>query len=988
MAQAKRLATRQFEHGKTALDLDGQLEVWLREQQSIRATHDALDSAINRVERRLTDWRNAIEGTCFDQLEHIEEVLWTDYDAFRAEHNVDEQTENWSDKVIDLDDQERSLFREINDAKSRIAYQLAQAPERAAAKDAADAVIQRVVTTARAEQQAIATLESLSGTTPPSYSQGSSQVPAGTPLPQGTPASRDDFTSTDAPITLEAPATSELVTSHTAPGHGAVDGHDLEETVTIDTDMSARTMFLTKKPGAGFRNIPVTGSPGPVSGPNAVLPTRKRVTIAADAAKHTTFGSVNDTIPAGAPRHSTPKAEAREFSFSPTNAIYADERTLNTIRKSVRVTAPSVHTFKGNSLKKFSCDPGEFSRFIRSFLLIVERQEPPLRDHQKLEFLAAHLDGAPKELVSNFDLTDEDYEEACNLLASRYSCTKSQKQSWLAKIRAVQPPDCSRADSLLHFFDSVMPLVIQLERHGVDLSGDSAYTEEVLKKIDSQFLTDKIIERADDPHNVSLREAMEWLRYAADTKKATIEAKGGAVPAVYNPDQRSDKRSSAMPGKPFRNQGFHKANRFEKPPDRYGHAFATNVADQREGAPSPKPKLRCRMCDEYGHFPTECPQYPTAKQRFDRANELGFCHACLRKEEWKGQCAAHHVKCRDCKRGWHHISLCEAREQRRKRGNTRDKDGRPYTRRPTPPPPRQNTDRPHQDQYRSNGGRTGRTYSTSVEEQRLPPYPDEEYCFSEPESECDRETFDGLYPEEIIPHECRDGVCRCGECYANGPAQDEPSSDEENEAHCHGGIIPNGTNGKREACLLECCRAVVSNPNGDKSVETTVFFDAGSTHSFVREELAKELDLPNMGRYDLGVHTFAGPEAVPLHGFKSRINIQTTDGSPISLICIRLIMSLLAWKRYSLGPRTCQSSAEPIVLLSLPPNYREFSSAEETTGSLTGLKPNGFQVDLRSCGPAWAPFSPGTEKSQGSTPLTKRQCPAMLRYLVPPVRTH
>ncbi|KAH7722517.1 hypothetical protein AAVH_09917 [Aphelenchoides avenae] len=759
MAHAELHAARIFEVSSVIPDLDGQIQEWNSSLEDLSATHEVLVKAIDFVERRLSAWRDAIEKAFQGEEETPPEAqLWTEYDQFRDEHQLDQKSDNWTQVAIGHADQKKRLLRKILEAKSRL--------------DAADAdqELNQVLTTARAENQAIITLDALSGASPAALSApGSSQVSDDTNRTQGTPASPDPA-STDATTALGATAPSGLVTSRAARGHSAAGGDDLSETVTIDTDMSARTMFRTKRPGAGFRHIPVSNSPGPRSGANATNPAPKRVTIAADAARHTTFGSVNDTIPPGAPRHSTPKVEPREFSFSPTNAFYANERTLNTIRNSTRNAAPSVHAFKGGSFKKFSGDPGEFPRFIDRFLLIVERQDPPLLDHQKLEFLAEHLDGAPRELVNNFDLTDQNYEEACNMLAER------------------------RADSLLHFYDSVMPLVIQLQQHGVDLSGDSAYTEEVLNKIDPKFLTDKIIERADEPHIVSLREAMDWLKYAADTKSATVEARGGTVPSNYVPNPRSDKRNPANAGKPFRNQGFSQGNRSGKdPPDLYGRAFAAHNANQNEDGSSFQSKFRCSLCTAVGHYPTDCPQYTTAVQRIARVRELGFCRVCLRKEQWKGQCQGHHVKCKHCKRGYHHLSLCGAREKLMYKYNNRQTDGHPYNRRGTPPPQRRNADRRNQDQFRPNQGRTARTYSTSVEHERLSPESDEESCYSEPDFDFPQHLYDELEPEDFIPIECKEECC-CGECDPKRPEQDDESSDEDSPAHCLGGIIPNGKN--------------------------------------------------------------------------------------------------------------------------------------------------------------------------------------------------
>ena len=72
-------------------------------------------------------------------------------------------------------------------------------------------------------------------------------------------------------------------------------------------------------------------------------------------------------------------------------------------------------------------------------------------------------------------------------------------------------------------------------------------------------------------------------------------------------------------------------------------------------------------------------------------------------------------------------------------------------------------------------------------------------------------------------------------------------------ADSHGSIATTQPNGKQMAYLLECCKAQVVNPYTGKTVETTAFFDSGSNYSFVNEQLANELALPNQGPADLAV---------------------------------------------------------------------------------------------------------------------------------------
>ncbi|KAH7697923.1 Zinc knuckle family protein, partial [Aphelenchoides avenae] len=98
-----------------------------------------------------------------------------------------------------------------------------------------------------------------------------------------------------------------------------------------------------------------------------------------------------------------------------------------------------------------------------------------------------------------------------------------------------------------------------------------------------------------------------------------------------------------------------------------------------------------------------------------------------------------------------------------------------------------------------------------------------------------------------------------------------------------GATVPSGA----ELCrthLLECVIAEVFNPDNPSRMKTaTVFFDCGSSKTFVSDELAADLGLINLGRQELTLDTFANDHSVKLDTFQTKIGLTTTKRQRVIL---------------------------------------------------------------------------------------------------------
>ncbi|KAH7695642.1 Pao retrotransposon peptidase family protein [Aphelenchoides avenae] len=87
----------------------------------------------------------------------------------------------------------------------------------------------------------------------------------------------------------------------------------------------------------------------------------------------------------------------------------------------------------------------------------------------------------------------------------------------------------------------------------------------------------------------------------------------------------------------------------------------------------------------------------------------------------------------------------------------------------------------------------------------------------------------------------------------------------------------------QQAVILECVKAIAVNTRTGASREVIVFFDSGSTASYVSTELALALDLPQHEKRTLQVNTFAATTTTTLEGFSTSLVLRTARGRSISL---------------------------------------------------------------------------------------------------------
>ncbi|KAH7660456.1 Zinc knuckle family protein, partial [Aphelenchoides avenae] len=111
----------------------------------------------------------------------------------------------------------------------------------------------------------------------------------------------------------------------------------------------------------------------------------------------------------------------------------------------------------------------------------------------------------------------------------------------------------------------------------------------------------------------------------------------------------------------------------------------------------------------------------------------------------------------------------------------------------------------------------------------------------------------------------------------------ESDSDQSADGVAYGSVVLNKTNGPHRACLLECVRTKIAHPETGAIVEAVIFFDSGSTHSYVHSDFAEKINLTKLRKSNLVVHTFGQDKPVKLNGYDTRIRFHFRNGKPLDL---------------------------------------------------------------------------------------------------------
>uniref|UniRef100_A0A914LPS1 CCHC-type domain-containing protein n=1 Tax=Meloidogyne incognita TaxID=6306 RepID=A0A914LPS1_MELIC len=265
----------------------------------------------------------------------------------------------------------------------------------------------------------------------------------------------------------------------------------------------------------------------------------------------------------------------------------------------------------------------------------------------------------------------------------------------------------------------------------------------------------------------------------------------------------------------------------EGQPRRDGRPFYQPEPSRSFPVASQYKTLVCSLCQEGGHFPSECTKYGNTQARRDRLLEQNRCLNCLRDDHRAFDCP-NHRRCSKCQ-GRHHFLVCFSR------------DGRNRT----------------QPKF------VGPTQRTFCQPNRFEPVAKH------------RQSTQSIWETRDEPH--------CMDQEAN--YNDKLPLPKENS------VVATAMDAKNKPTAYLMTKRLMVNARGRKErIPVYVFFDTGSQTSFVSRRLVEKLNPPRGREIDqLEIHGFGGASSNPLkiRSPTYMIKIQKTDGNweEIALNC-------------------------------------------------------------------------------------------------------
>ncbi|KAH7725565.1 Protein CDH-12 [Aphelenchoides avenae] len=582
-------------------------------------------------------------------------------------------------------------------------------------------------------------------------------------------------------------------------------------------------------------------------------------------------------------------------------------------------------------LRNFDGDIREYNEFRDNFLTLVG-SDTSLAPTQKLQHLLKHLEGTPHSRAEGYGLCDVAYWEVLDMLECSYGDQQIIRNTLLQDFVDIPPP-ADRREDLTRFHDEATKVAKRLKRVDIDVDKDSNLYPHLMGLLPLP-LRFKLIQGYGCRGANKCSCLLDSLhQYISDTKEAEEyvlflrrPSKPAEDPPALNHRQFGQEESSPPP---TTSEGCQQVTPSEADVDSVTHSVEStvNVVDKNSSNDHLKERRTCPLCGIVTHFAANCFMYPTIQKRLRRVLKLKICLLCLRGGHRAEVCPKRKKNpCKTCGHGQHHRIVCKdayvgktskelrPSQMRATTGSSRHpansdrkrhfrKKNKSVTRNVTSiltsAPLRQGKGTQRSSSTRCKGNPTTdrkkrtRNQGATSKGQAGTARPS-----TNSSDERKQQTAKASGNRRLLP--ARHGQLKTEpSSTTDGPAKfhREPrEAEEDSSTQLSGGDSdnqalppqdPSGSTALRPdaiycastttepTTLLECIKATAENPVTGNSREALIFFDSGSSRSFVSTELACELNLPRQRPCSLRVSTFGNELPTAIEGFSTSIVLRS-----------------------------------------------------------------------------------------------------------------
>ena len=265
-------------------------------------------------------------------------------------------------------------------------------------------------------------------------------------------------------------------------------------------------------------------------------------------------------------------------------------------------------------LVKFSGQPLEWTNFWEVFRTSVH-ENASIKPAMKFQYLIGQLEDKAAQLLAGFTNTDQEYEEAIDLLVKTYGQKHILLQSRLNAILDIESPQPT-SESLDQFRSTYEGHLRVLKSLGTDVEGAGfVFAHILLRKLPAS--TRDNISRANGTEVWTISRFRDAINAEVHHLMELQDSKGFVQ---SQPEVRNHEQTAAFP--------------------------VTTKAKGNGG---------CRFCLG-DHFSINCSEYTTVDKRRQQAKKLNLCYNCLLSNHAVSECK-NAGRCRKCSKK-HHSTLC------------------------------------------------------------------------------------------------------------------------------------------------------------------------------------------------------------------------------------------------------------------------------------------------------------------------------------------
>lgn len=338
---------------------------------------------------------------------------------------------------------------------------------------------------------------------------------------------------------------------------------------------------------------------------------------------------------------------------------------------------------------------------------------PGLSGIQKFGYLLPQLKGVAKEAIGGFDLADETYEDAVEMLKIRFDRAGEQRVSQLYAKLKLLPPSGTRPADQRRTLDACEQIFRQLTKEGEDLSNTRSLNVDFLSKFPRGLVL-----QLKRQYEVTVNSKLDEIREAVTKNITELEETSGVFDTLHsltishqNPGpgrgkpfhqpNRGSGQGQQFRGNQNQHRGSYQGNNYgrgnrDTQSGRFGsqNGRSSNSMDiwstpnstmattargsssfrgrgrgqqrseqssgSRPASGGQRSSIRCYFCDG-DHYNEDCRQYASAEDRKNRLTELIICNHCARMRHdgpFHENCR-NFVRCRHCHSENDHTSaLC------------------------------------------------------------------------------------------------------------------------------------------------------------------------------------------------------------------------------------------------------------------------------------------------------------------------------------------